>query len=141
MKINDTGRAGSVKSGTSKRTAGSPDDGRFSALLDNETEAARGAAAAGSMAAASNLFALQEVDDPAGRAARGKRRASTLLDRLDALRLALLTGDLPVEELQRIALVVRQQREAVDDPALGSVLDEIELRAAVELAKYGMEPL
>jgi len=37
--------------------------------------------------------------------------------------------------LERLARAIREQRSATEDPALEGLLDEIETRAAVELAK------
>ena len=82
------------------------------------------------------ILALQEVPDPSARRKRAIRRAEELLDELDQIRLGLLTGRIPLADLQRLSHSLAQQREAVDDPRLAEALGEIELRAAVELAKY-----
>jgi hypothetical protein len=63
-------------------------------------------------------------------------RAETLLDRLDELRHGLLMGTLGRAQLHELGRLVRLQRDAVDDPGLIAVLDDIDLRAQVELAKY-----
>ena len=49
--------------------------------------------------------------------------------------MALLDGDLNVTSLERLRRAVRDERAGTDDPALEAVLDDIELRAAVEMAK------
>ena len=54
---------------------------------------------------------------------------------LDGLKAALLGGELSQGQLDNLARTVREQRSATDDPKLEAVLDEIETRAAVELAK------
>jgi hypothetical protein len=56
---------------------------------------------------------------------------------LDELRLAILDGRLRPVDLERLTRLVAEQRTAADDPRLAGILDEIELRAAVELAKLG----
>ena len=58
------------------------------------------------------------------------------MDRLEAVRLGLLSGGIPISELRSIADLVERQRESVTDAGLQALLDEIELRARVELAKY-----
>jgi hypothetical protein len=63
------------------------------------------------------------------------QRGSTLLDRLDELRLGLLAGVLPRERLDELARIARTARDSVDDPGLSLILDDIDLRVAVELAK------
>ena len=63
-------------------------------------------------------------------------RGEDLLDRLDELRLGILTGRFPKEKLAELAQRLRQKREQGVDPALDAILAEIELRAEVEIAKY-----
>jgi hypothetical protein len=82
------------------------------------------------------LLALQEVaDEPGGPRRRAVKRAGRLLDILDQLKLSLLQGEPGVADVQRLAAAVREERAATGDPGLESVLDQIETRAAVELAK------
>ena len=83
------------------------------------------------------LLALQEVsEDPGGRN-RGRRRGEELLDSLDELRYGLLAGSLSLGAIERLTAMVAAKRGQVDDPRLVRILDEIEVRAAVELAKLG----
>ena len=84
------------------------------------------------------LLAIQEVDDATtgGGNARGRRWGEEVLDRLEAVRLGLLSGGIPISELRSISELVERQRENVTDAGLQALLDEIELRARVELAKY-----
>jgi hypothetical protein len=88
------------------------------------------------MSAMDGLLALQEVDDSTERRARSRKRGDDLLDRLDEIRHGLLIGGVPRAALQNLATMVRDRRQEIADPQLQEVLDEIELRAAVELAKY-----
>jgi hypothetical protein len=81
------------------------------------------------------LLALQDVENPTERRRRSVSRAGRLLDELDSIKIALLGGDLSQAQLDRLARAVREQRAATEDPKLEAVLDEIETRAAVELAK------
>ena len=81
------------------------------------------------------LLALQDVESATERRRRSVGRAGRLLDELDSLKVALLGGDLSQAQLDRLSRAVREQRAATDDPKLEAVLDEIETRAAVELAK------
>lgn len=83
------------------------------------------------------LLALQEVADDPGHRGRARRRGEELLDRLDDLRLALLEGRLPLATIQKLADLVAARRARVDDPRLLAILDQIEPRAAAELAKLG----
>ena len=81
------------------------------------------------------LLALQDVGGPLERKRRAVRRAGRILDVLDNLKIALLEGDLSGVDLDRLRRAVRDERENTDDPNLEAVLDDIELRAAVEVAK------
>jgi len=58
-----------------------------------------------------------------------------LLNRLDDLRLAILDGVLSKDKLTELAHNLRQKRQNSDDPKLNEIIDEIELRAEVEVAK------
>lgn len=97
-----------------------------------------GAAAAAGLAPLTSLgavLAVQAVDDALTGRRRPRERGERLLDALDELRLALIEGRLPARKLGALQALVSEQRANADDPQLQAVLDEIELRAAVELAK------
>lgn len=85
------------------------------------------------------LIALQAVEGPTERKRKAVRRGFDLLDVLDDLRVELLAGQVGPERLERLATILAQKPE-VDDPRLGALLDDIELRARVELAKRGRYP-
>ena len=81
------------------------------------------------------LLALQEMGGPLERRRKAVGRAGHILDVLDDLKLAVIDGEVSGAHLDQLMKAVRDQREATDDPRLEGVLDEIEMRAAVELAK------
>lgn len=90
--------------------------------------------------AAPGLLAMQEMAvaaAPGARRAGAVRRGEDLLDRLDDLRLALVAGGVSAARLDDLAGALKAERAASDDPRLDGLLGEIELRAAVELAKFG----
>ncbi len=109
--------------------------GGFAAELGGGPAASSGAAGGAPAAAVQALLAVQEVPDSTDPAKRAARRGKDLLDRLEDLQQALLAGALPHDRLAGLAQLVRTQREHVSDPRLAEVLDEIELRCRVELAK------
>ena len=82
------------------------------------------------------LLVLQEVDGVEERRARTARHGHSLLDLLEAVRIQLLTGDVSEGRLNELAGLV-ENRQSSGDPVLDSVLEEIELRVKVELAKLG----
>jgi len=79
------------------------------------------------------MLAVRDATDRSG--GQPRRRAEDMLDRLEELRLGLLAGEIPREKLESLERLVQEQRGAVSDPRLSDLLDEIELRARVELAK------
>jgi hypothetical protein len=81
------------------------------------------------------LLALQDVGTPTERRRRAVGRAGRILDVLDEIKVALLDGDLSGGDLDRLRRAVREERAGTDDAKLEAVLEEIELRAAVEVAK------
>lgn len=81
------------------------------------------------------LIALQDVGSPTERRRRSVVRAGRILDVLDEVKVALLSGELSGADLDRLRRAVRAERSATDDPGLEAVLDDVELRAAVEMAK------
>jgi hypothetical protein len=86
--------------------------------------------------AVSSILGVQEVDDATAHASRGKARAFDILDRLDDLRMQLLAGGISREKLMQLSRTVSARRAQVTDPRLAALLDDIDLRAQVELAKY-----
>jgi len=93
----------------------------------------------GALGAVDALLALQEVDDALQSPKQNRQaisRGENLLDRLDDIRVGLLTGTIPESQLVTLAQTIAEQRASVDDSNLRSILDDIELRAAVELAKF-----
>jgi hypothetical protein len=135
MKVTGPGGIGSSSGARPARGAGG--DG-FRIVTP---EAAGGASQVSSVAATQGvmgveaLLALQDVGSPTERKRRAVRRAGRMLDTLDALKIALLEGEISGADLDRLRRAIRDERDNTDDPALEAVLDEIELRAAVEVAK------
>ena len=119
-----------------RRAAQAPSgDGRFAESLSGETSTTS-TSASQNVATVDNLFMLQEIaEDPTGRRRRAVQRGNTLLDRLDDIRIGLLTGSLPRNQLETLRHLAREQITLNGDPHLAEILDEIELRVAVELAK------
>ncbi len=138
MKI--TGPGGPQGPSAPRRTA-KPDRGKggFSPTQTSSTSTPSSVAGAGPVAAVSSveaLLALQGERDEAGARRQATERAFTLLDVLDDLKIALLEGGVPRAKLVRLMDTLKSRRAQVSDPKLEAMLDEVETRAAVELAKY-----
>lgn len=92
-------------------------------------------AATSSVADVSALMALQGVETATERRRRAVRRGGTLLDRLEELKIAMLSGEAGENALERLGRTLREERPEDEDAALTGLLEQIDLRAAVELAK------
>ncbi|HEY3694984.1 MAG TPA: flagellar assembly protein FliX [Phenylobacterium sp.] len=98
------------------------------------------AAGVGGVVGLDALLALQDVGGPLERKRRAVGRAGRILDVLDELKAALLDGAPGGDDVERLRRAVRDERQLTDDPGLEGVLNEIETRAAVELAKLEQSP-
>ena len=85
------------------------------------------------------LLALQAIEDPILAKKKAIRRGRSLLDTLDDIKADLLVGRVSEGRLNVLMSVIGQARER-SEPGLDSLLDDIELRARVELAKFGRFP-
>ncbi len=84
---------------------------------------------------ANPLIGFQEVDAAEYERRKAFKHGRLTLDALSQLRDALLMGALPVSSIERLERLVASERTLTTDPVLNGILDEIELRAAVEMAK------
>lgn len=136
MKIERTGNV--QKTSKSKKSDKAQEaDGSFEAFVSSGVSQPSRASATQSIAHVDALLAVQSVEDPTQKAARKRmrQRADTLLSELDKVRDALLGGTLTLGHCVDVADVVASHREKITDPGLTAILDEIDLRAQVEIAK------
>lgn len=85
------------------------------------------------------LLALQAVGSSTEGRRRAVRRGRALLDQLDAIKTDLLLGRVDEARLDALVTQLAGLREQ-SEPGLDAVLDDIELRVRVELAKFGRYP-
>jgi hypothetical protein len=136
MKIE--GPSKSQKTSKSKGTSGSgKTNGTFGAMVTGGAKETAGAGRTQSIASVDALLSVQAAEDPTERKARRrmKERGDDLIQKLDDIRHGLLTGSMTVGHVLNIADVVASHREKITDPTLTAVLDEIDLRAQIEIAK------
>lgn len=105
--------------------------------LDSQPSAASTAGIpASSLAGLDAILTLQgESDTPTERRRRSAQRGHDLLDGLDRLKASLLSGRVSTRDLQAIAGRLSDRAGLSGDPRLDGLVADIELRAAVELAK------
>lgn len=136
LRIENNARTSTVNS---RGAAGRPAAGGF--FVDEEPAAAR-VANAQPLAQASGLealLALQSVEDPLFAKKKAIRRGNALLDTLETIKTDLLLGQVNEGRLNQLMTLIGQARSR-GLPELDGVLDDIELRARVELAKFGRYP-
>ena len=141
MKVEGPKSTSSVQGAARAKKAGSS-GGDFAAALDEVTgadetpaapEGVRGVLGVGGLLAAQSVND-ETLPDFKERQRRAKRGAE-ILDKLEEVRKGLLIGAIPKDRLAELARMVREKRERGADPVVSRLLDEIELRAEVELAK------
>ncbi len=131
---------GTLPRNTVGRRKGAGGSGRGGAVFQASHSSAESRPAASSaMQSATGIdtiLALQGVEDPGFGKKRAIRHAQSMLDTLEDMKADLLAGRVSEGRLNRLmALVSRARQQA--DPELEALVDDIELRARVELAKLG----
>lgn len=136
MKIQGPGKT-SGPSKTNKKDKASASDESFGDLISSKTGESQSTGTTKSIAMVDSLLAAQSVEDPTARAAKKRMRSRSMnvLDELEKLRMGMLSGSMTVGHMIDIADVVASHREKITDPSLTAIMDEIDLRAQVELAK------
>jgi len=135
MEIKATGPVGSSSIRRIARGTGSSSDSVFKASNAGEQPRAQTVSGPGPIAALDTILTLQGFDDTTDGRSKGLAHGQDLLDMLDQVRDGLLAGAIPRSTLTRLANAVSHRQEGFVDPKLQQVLDEIDLRARVELAK------
>ncbi len=138
-----SGPSKTEKTSKTKKSGSSGAAGAFSALIGgaDETSSAGSVSTPHAVTGLDAILMAQAIDGDEARKAKKKAvvRGNDLLDSLNELRVGLLTGTLSGKRINRLKALIDQQRDMVDDPRLLQILDEIDLRAAVELAKIERE--
>jgi len=140
MKVVSSQRTVSSK-GSAKTPSANPSGAIFSPDMGAVNVAtSSGIAGVSSLTSIDSLLAVQAAqapDDALTGRGRAVANATETLDILDEIKLGLLGGEVPVDKLHRLLERVETERDDVEDPELDDLLGHIELRARVELAKYG----
>jgi hypothetical protein len=143
MKVGGASGVAGAAAPTQTRSAG-PAGAPIFEPIGGSAVAAAGVAGAGAAAQVSSLealIALQGLGGPLERRRRAVGRAGDILEALEGLKLDLLEGRLSTSAIESLTRAVADQRILTEDPQLEALLDEIETRAAVELAKLEGAPV
>ena len=133
MKVN--GPSGTTSAGSQRPVRSASGFAMPQASGAASAAAAQPTSATSSVADVSALMALQGVETATERRRRAIRRGGSLLDRLDELKIAMLSGEAGEVALERLGRTLREERPEDADANLTGLLEQIDLRAAVELAK------
>ncbi len=136
VRIDSSQRVGNLggRTATARSSASS-----FSISDGTPSSEARATSTIGPTTSLDSLLALQAVEDPLLKKKKLVRRGTQLLDTLEDMKTDLLSGRVSESRLNQLMAVLGQARDKAD-PRLDSLLDDIELRARVELAKRGLYP-
>src|ERR1700760_3431602 len=132
MEIKGTGR---IETAAVRRKPVTGNSGSGFTVSETAENHAAIVAGPGPIAALDSILMLQGMDDSMDGRSKGLARGEELLDLLDSVRDGLLAGGIPRATLNRLAAAVTRRHDSFADPKLQDVLDQIELRAHVELAK------
>ena len=135
MRIKGPNGTGGIYSG--RAGVASKGSGTFSLPQASQPKAAEASRAPVGISSVDALIAIQATDDREGRRKRAMKRGHSLLDQLDDLKVAILSGRINGEKLQKLIYTLSQRVELEDSPELRQIMEDIELRAQVELAKLG----
>lgn len=137
MKITGYGSIGAA--GGNKKAGKTSSASSFADILAasgaSETAGVGSASDIAATAAVNNMLALQEISEEDVRRRKLVQQGHNMLDVLEKLRRQLLIGNMPAHLLQELSRNIAMQKQIVTDPRLTALMEDIELRAAVELAK------
>ena len=93
--------------------------------------------ATSSITSADAIFAAQMVNDEEEREIRKKliKKGKNLIEMLEEIRDSLLFGEISKDRLIEISRMVKKKDFSSTDDVLNNIIEEIELRVEVELAK------
>jgi len=135
MRIESSNRASKIKDKVgASRSSGA--GAIFRPDMGQSAERANSVATNNPVAPVDALLALQGVEDPIFAKRKAFVRGETMLDILENMKTDLLAGNVNESHLNKLLATVQQARTK-SDAKLDAIIDDIELRAKVELAKLG----
>ena len=133
MKVDQTRRnsLAGVKRSSGNRGVASSD---FDSLLISKKKI-DAVAATNRISSVDAVVGLQEITGDNTDERGAKNRANLILDKLEDIRMGLLLGQIPKTNLEELSQILILARENSIDSNLSEIIEDIELRAKIELAK------
>jgi len=133
MKVDQTSRnsLAGVKRSSGSRGVASSD---FDSLLISEQKI-DDVATTNRLSSVDAVVALQEITGDNTDERGAKNRANLILDKLEDIRMGLLMGQISKSNLEELSKILIVARENSIDANLLEIIEDIELRAKIELAK------
>lgn len=127
--------AGTTKTSSVKNVRGGENFADY--LRSVDTREAGRLQATETLVQADAIFAAQMVDDEEEKQIKAKlvKKGNKLLEYLEDIRTSLLSGEIDKDKLIEISRLVKQKDVTTEDLKLREIMEEIELRVEVELAK------
>lgn len=135
MKINDVNKIKDISSSKIKKSSSS---GVFSSYLNEVMQSStEGVSGSAPLSVADAIFATQMVGEEEEKELKKQliQRGNSLLEKLEEIRNGLLRGYLSKDKLIEISRFVKNRKFDAQDDKLNELIEEIELRVEVELAK------
>ena len=131
-------RKTAATSGAKGGKSASKSGAKFS-VPEEEVEAATasGVPSASPIGSIDAIMALQGVGDSTEQNEKALEKGEDLLEKLDEIRHGLLMGNVSPQKLLQLKDTLASYNISGSDPKLAEIVKDIEVRAAVELAKFG----
>jgi hypothetical protein len=133
MKIT-SGNLGTIQNLQAKSVKGK-EDSTSNFKVSNSTSKENAQQVSG-LSITSSLFSIQEIHPDKHQRKKQIQKGHKILDELEGLQKELTLGTPNLKTLQSIQTLINHYKDKTNDSKLQGVLDEIELRAAVEIAKH-----
>lgn len=137
MKVGGSGKITSTSGAKGGKSA--PKSGAKFSVTEEEVEVATASAVplASPIGSIDVIMALQGVGDSTDQNEKTAQKGEDLLEKLDEIRHGLLMGNVSPQKLLQLKETLASYKISGSDPKLAEIVKDIEVRAAVELAKFG----
>ncbi|MEH6526340.1 MAG: flagellar assembly protein FliX [Sneathiella sp.] len=137
MRVGGPGKTNSTAGAKGGKSA-SKSGAKFSVPEEEvESATASGVPSASPIGSIDAIMALQGISDSTEQNEKTLEKGENLLEKLDEIRHGLLMGKVSPEKLMQLKDTLASYNISESDPKLAEIVKDIEVRAAVELAKFG----